>query len=200
MKLKNFVLLLACALMTLVFVAPVTAQNTSKQDIEWKKNDKKRKKKARKRAKRKKNKRIAKAKTARGKSKVNKAEATLTSDILQEAERYIGVKHRMGGTTPKGFDCSGFTQYVFQKSGVSIPRTSRTQAQHGKKINLKAARKGDLVFFAHSSSISHVGIVVSDVGEPLKMIHASSSKGVIITNVESSKYWKKRLKSARRVL
>lgn len=85
----------------------------------------------------------------------------------------------MGGISPEtGFDCSGFTQYVFKKAGVSIPRSSRAQAKAGEKINLADAQTGDLVFFSQNKErISHVGIVLSPKGAPLSMIHASSSKG-----------------------
>jgi cell wall-associated NlpC family hydrolase len=62
------------------------------------------------------------------------------------------------------------------------------------KVKVKNAQKGDLVFFDNGSGVSHVGIVVSEKGSPLMMIHSSSSKGVIITDVTKSAYWTKRLK------
>ena len=61
------------------------------------------------------------------------------------------------------------------------------------KVKKKNVEKGDLVFFDNGSGVSHVGIVISEKGEPLKMIHSSSSKGIIITDVSKSEYWSKRL-------
>ncbi len=77
--------------------------------------------------------------------------------------------------------------------GKELSRRSEDQYNEGKKVKEKNVQKGDLVFFSNGSGISHVGIVVSEKGQPIVMIHASSSKGVIITNIESSEYWMKRL-------
>jgi len=117
------------------------------------------------------------------------------SQIIAFAEKQIGVPYQWSGTTPKGFDCSGFTGYVMSEFGHPIPRRAVDQQKSSKKIKEKNAEKGDLIFFNSGSGISHVGIVVSERGESLKMIHASSSKGVVITDLESSSYWKNRLDS-----
>ena len=65
---------------------------------------------------------------------------------------------------------------------------------------LANAFKGDLVFFGHSGNITHVGLVISDKGAPLSMIHASSSKGIMLTNIETSSYWKPKLKGVGKVI
>jgi len=81
--------------------------------------------------------------------------------VIPTAERYIGVKYTWGGTSPStGFDCSGYTQYVFAKHGVRLPRTSRAQAQAGARIlDYRALRAGDLIMFAENGkAISHVAI------------------------------------------
>lgn len=81
--------------------------------------------------------------------------------VLPTAERYIGVRYRWGGTSPAtGFDCSGYTQYVFAKHGVRLPRTSRAQASAGLNIrDYRALRAGDLIMFAEDGKpISHVAI------------------------------------------
>jgi cell wall-associated NlpC family hydrolase len=80
--------------------------------------------------------------------------------VITVAKRYVGVRYVWGGTKPRpGFDCSGYTKYVFKKMGRTLPRTSRQQRAHVKRISRASARKGDLVFF-HSSSgrVFHVGI------------------------------------------
>ncbi|GAB2681496.1 C40 family peptidase [Thalassiella azotivora] len=73
--------------------------------------------------------------------------------VLAVAERYVGTMYRYGGTTPEGFDCSGFTQYVYAQLGVSLPRTSSAQAQAGRRVPASEARPGDLVW-----TPGHIGI------------------------------------------
>ena len=114
--------------------------------------------------------------------------------VVEIAQTHIGVPYVFGGVTPEGFDCSGFTCYVLQKANVQVGRSSRDQFATCRKIDKDEVTKGDLVFFnSGSDEVSHVGIIISEKGEPLKMIHASTSKGVIIAEIESSDYWMKKL-------
>ncbi|MEX2416399.1 MAG: C40 family peptidase [Paenibacillaceae bacterium] len=108
----------------------------------------------------------------------------------------LGIKYKYGGTTEKGFDCSGFTGYVFEQLGIDLPRTSRGQATVGTKIAKKDLRKGDLVFFnTNGKNISHVGIYLGNG----KMAHSSSKYGSTIANF-NDKYYVNRYITARRVL
>jgi cell wall-associated NlpC family hydrolase len=95
--------------------------------------------------------------------------------VLATADRYVGVPYVWGGNTPEtGFDCSGFTRYVFAKQGISLPRTSREQARMGAGVALDPAAllPGDLLLFAEpNEAVSHVAIYVGDG----RMIHASSA-------------------------
>lgn len=95
--------------------------------------------------------------------------------VLSTADRYVGTPYVWGGTSPKGFDCSGFTQYVFAKQGVKLPRTSREQAQVGMALapEWRAVAPGDLVMFADNGPISHVAIYAGHN----RIIHSSSSGG-----------------------
>ncbi|WP_406567638.1 C40 family peptidase [Chryseobacterium oryctis] len=122
--------------------------------------------------------------------------------ILKDAEKYIGTPYKFGGNTSSGFDCSGFTVKVFEENDYKLPRRSSDQAETGNKIDIKDVKPGDLLFFstAGGSRVSHVGIVhdIANDGE-VKFIHASTSKGVIISSLNET-YWNKTYLHAQRVL
>ncbi len=123
-----------------------------------------------------------------------------TKKVIKEAKKHIGTPYKYGGITPKGFDCSGFTQYVMAKNNVQIPRTALAQSQTSKKIKQKNAKVGDLVFFGSSKNkINHVGIISQVDGDKIYMIHASSSKGIMISEITTNVYWGKRLQLITRI-
>jgi len=113
--------------------------------------------------------------------------------IIEIAKNQLGIPYVYAGIDQNGFDCSGFTCFVLGKAGQNLPRTAAEQFESCSKVNRENVQPGDLVFFDNGNGISHVGIIVSKRGEPLEMIHASSSKGIIITEIEKSEYWLKRL-------
>jgi cell wall-associated NlpC family hydrolase len=122
-------------------------------------------------------------------------------EIVELAKKYVGTPYLYGGISPKGFDCSGFTSYVFSQSGYNLPRTAQSQSERFDKVKTNQAQPGDLVFFGSSkTSISHVGIVISSPGSPLEMIHASTSRGVIIGKVDADPYWSPRLQFVVKVM
>ncbi len=111
--------------------------------------------------------------------------------IIATAKRYLGVKYRYGGTTPRGFDCSGLVMYVFRKNGIKISRSAKRQFYRGKRVYLKRAKPGDLVFFQTSryKRISHVGIYLGNY----RFIHAPrTGKRVSYASIRT-RYWRKRL-------
>jgi cell wall-associated NlpC family hydrolase len=114
-------------------------------------------------------------------------------ELVAYAKQYLGVPYVWAGDDPKGFDCSGFTSFVYRKAGKELPRRAVDQCDGSRKLKEKTVEKGDLIFFDNGSGISHVGMIISDKGESLVMIHASSSKGIVITDIESSDYWMKRI-------
>jgi len=122
--------------------------------------------------------------------------------IIGFAEKYLGVKYKAAGTTPAGFDCSGFCQYVFNKFDIELPRRSDEQAKLGKSIPVNQCQRGDLIFFRGSdkskSAVGHVGIVVSSPGERVKFIHSSTSKGIIYDFLDV-KYYSERFIGVKRL-
>lgn len=98
--------------------------------------------------------------------------------VVDTADDYLGVRYVWGGESPRGFDCSGFTQYVFRRHGIELPRVSRQQAQVGDRVgtSLGALRTGDLLFFAADyRTVDHVAIYVGDG----QIIHATASGGQV---------------------
>lgn len=122
--------------------------------------------------------------------------AAASTPLESAVDKLMGVGYKYGGTTTSGFDCSGFTSYVFEQFGIELPRTSRDQATVGTKVAKSELQAGDLVFFNTSGKgISHVGIYLGDG----TFAHASTSRGVIITELSDS-YYAKRYVTARRIL
>ena len=119
-----------------------------------------------------------------------------STKILKTAAQYKGVPYVFGGTTPRGFDCSGYVQYVFAKHGIRLTRTADTQAREGKFVSRKNLKPGDLVFFTtYEPGASHVGIYA---GNNL-FWNATSSRGIMLSNLTDS-YWGPRYYTARRIL
>jgi len=125
-----------------------------------------------------------------------RATAPAGATLIDTALSFRGTPYRNGGSDPTGFDCSGFTQWVFAHHGTALPREVDDQFRAGKKVTLDDLRPGDLVFFhTVSRGASHVGIFVADD----QFVHAPSSKGVVRVESINSTYWARRLVGARRV-
>lgn len=125
---------------------------------------------------------------------------TVADMVIEEAMRYIGTPYRWGGKSPKGFDCAGFTRYVYSKFGVTLAPSAGPQYKAGPKIDVDELSKGDLVFWGGRGKhrgIGHVGIVTSVGKGEFEFIHASST-GVRITSSKEP-YYKSRYVGACRV-
>ncbi|MBI3240052.1 MAG: C40 family peptidase [Flavobacteriia bacterium] len=124
-------------------------------------------------------------------------------EILNFAKRFLGTPYHYAGSTPSGFDCSGFIYYVMGNFGVELTRSSYGLAEFGETVRLADIRPGDLMFFkgrnANSTKVGHVALVVEVTPDAIRFIHASTSRGVVIDNFKSSKYYIPRFIKAKRL-
>lgn len=131
---------------------------------------------------------------------------SLRQQIKEYSMNFIGRPYRSSGKNPaSGFDCSGFTGFVFRNFGLKLKASSTEQAKDGQKVKKCEAKTGDLAFFGRKDSkgrffVNHAAIVISKPGEPLAIIHSASNKGIVITKVEESRYWRNALLFVKTVL
>lgn len=127
---------------------------------------------------------------------------TTTEHLIQFAAKQLHIPYRAGGSSLKGFDCSGFVRYCYQQFDILLPHSSAKQASHGDAVRLEDAKPGDLVFFkgqSTKSSIGHVGII-TDIGpNSVRFIHAAF-KGGIRYDLLQADYYRKRLVAIRRLV
>ena len=130
----------------------------------------------------------------------------LRNQIQNFAFRFLGRPYRSSGKKPAtGFDCSGFTGFIFRNFGMKLKSSSVAQATEGRLVSVKEATVGDLAFFGRRGRkgkvwVNHAAIVISKPGQPLAIIHSASNKGIVVTNVSESRYWKNSLLFVRNVL
>jgi cell wall-associated NlpC family hydrolase len=118
----------------------------------------------------------------------------IAARLTKSAMRFLGVPYVFGGTTARGFDCSGYVQHVFAMLGIHVPRTADAQYAFGHKV--KEVKPGDLVFFqTYTSGPSHVGIYLGQG----RFVHSSSSHGVEVSELHDA-YWSARYLGAKRIL
>mgnify|MGYP002518024815 CR=1 FL=1 len=138
-------------------------------------------------------------------ARISEVERIAKADnIINTALKYLGVKYAYGKSSPKGFDCSGFTKYVFNEQDITLTRTSHSQFAEGQNISQsKDLKPGDLVFFGGETSIrtvGHVGIVteVDSITHRFKFVHASRT-GIKVDKSTDS-YYRLRYIGARRII
>ncbi|MBV6442495.1 MAG: peptidoglycan endopeptidase [Haliscomenobacteraceae bacterium CHB4] len=136
-------------------------------------------------------------------SKPDSREMAFRKDIVAYAAKYKGSRYTPAGKKPDtGFDCSGFTSYVFDHFDISLSPAAREQVKQGKSKDVKNAQPGDLIFFRRSARepIFHVSLVKSNNGKSIVVIHSTTSRGVIEEDVLNSTYWKQYIDSVRDVV
>lgn len=125
----------------------------------------------------------------------------LRKDITHFAKKFQGIKYKYAGKSPKtGFDCSGFTSFVYNEFDIAISPGSQAQAKTGRRIAPKFAKPGDLLFFGKHGKVNHVALITKVTREGIEVVHSTSSKGIMVQNVSKSSYWKPRILFARDIL
>lgn len=133
-------------------------------------------------------------------NKVNSDSYDSRIKLTDFASKFIRTPYRYGGKDPSGFDCSGFTSFVYSNYGYSVRGSSRDQARLGDKLSIRNVDIGDLMFFGSNNKVTHVAMVYEVNGSDIKIIHATSSRGVTITHYTDSDYWIERFLFARDVV
>ncbi|MBS1819011.1 MAG: C40 family peptidase [Acidobacteria bacterium] len=122
--------------------------------------------------------------------------APLAERIVRAALDLQGAPYRNGGSDPDGFDCSGFTQYVFAQVGLRLPRDTREQFDAGDPVDPDEVQPGDLIFYRTTSRhVSHVGIALGNG----RFVHAPSARGVVRIESMALPYWTRRFAGIRRM-
>jgi cell wall-associated NlpC family hydrolase len=111
------------------------------------------------------------------------------------AKQYLGTKYQWGGSSPKGFDCSGFVQYVYGKQGVKLGRTTYDQIKQGTPVNKQQLQPGDVVFFSKSGDVHHEGMYIGDN----QFIHAPHTGDVVKISSLSDPYYSQQFAGGRRM-
>lgn len=122
--------------------------------------------------------------------------------VISTAKTFVGTPYLYGGMSRKGIDCSGLVVESFKAAGQNVPRTSEAQSEFGKKIKIDKVRPGDLVFFEFKEKGEkwwHSGLIVSVEKGSIKFVHASSSRGVVESDLMSD-YYRNNIRAFRRFI
>ncbi len=131
-----------------------------------------------------------------------KTDEELIGEIIEFAKLYIGVPYVYGGSTPRGFDCSGYVRFVMDNFGIPLTRTSSSMSEEGEEIRLSEVQPGDLLFFKgrnrNSTQVGHVAMVIEVENDEVKFIH-SAGNSVKTSAFEDDNYYATRFIKAKRI-
>ncbi len=123
-------------------------------------------------------------------------ELPIVDSLIDFARKHLGTPYKWAGTTPGGFDCSGFVYYVFHHFNIMIPRMPTDIAKGRERLSLDELQPGDFAYFKgrnlNSDRIGHIALVTEKTENGFRMIHASTSQGIIENNYDDFTYWKAR--------
>ena len=137
----------------------------------------------------------------KGQSRTSKKEQK-THMLLSTVKSYLGTPYKYGGMSRKGIDCSALLHLSYRTVGIDLARTARDQSKYGKKIKWSRLRIGDMVFFKFKQKGEkwwHSGVITEVSKNKIRFIHASSSRGVVESNLLSD-YYRKNVQGFRRVI
>ncbi|UXP32293.1 C40 family peptidase [Reichenbachiella agarivorans] len=140
--------------------------------------------------------------TTQAQSKKKKKKLQEVNLVITTAQSYLGTPYQYGGTSSRGIDCSSLIQNSYSQAGYTVPRTSKDQSKYGKKVSLNRVKPGDVVFFKFKKKGDkwlHSGLITSTDSDKVYFIHASSSKGVVQSDLYAD-YYKSRIRTIRRVI
>lgn len=121
--------------------------------------------------------------------------------VSGHAQNFVGVRYRHAGQSPtNGFDCSGFTSFALREFDMKASSCSRTQSAEGNPIDLDKVLPGDLIFFGRGKRIQHVAMVTERTPEGIFCVHSTCTRGVVVENISTSKYWAPKILFARDVI
>ena len=127
-----------------------------------------------------------------------------SDSLIDFAKSLLGTPYQYASSSPQGFDCSGFINYVYARFNIKLTRSSYTIAEEGIEIDSSVATKGDLIIFrgtdVNDPVVGHIGIIVTETGKPIEFIHSSSGRkhnGVVITKLSDGNYHQRFIKVKR---
>ena len=136
-------------------------------------------------------------------SRLLAATPDFSEELLKFARKHLHIPYRSGGISRKGFDCSGFVSYCFNRFGLELPHSSSSMSRLGRLVRREHARPGDLIFFGGSkgkSGVGHVGIVSGVFNGKIQFIHSASGGGIRFDSMEEGSYYSRRFRGIRRVI
>lgn len=130
------------------------------------------------------------------KAMANDGNPNVEEAILEHYDEWRGTRHKLGGTSHAGVDCSSFIQKLYEKHfGIELPRSSREQMQLGTTVDKSNLRTGDLLFFRTGPTLKHVAVYIGNN----RFLHVSTRRGVMLSDLDES-YWRKRFLKAQRLM